>query len=331
MSKPILTDVAAVVAGDTHSLALKTDGSLWAWGRNDLGQLGDETKTHRYTPQQINLTGVAALAAGDDHSLALKTDGSLWAWGYNGSGQLGNGTTINQYRPIKVMGSTPNTTTVTVAATDASASEGGLTTGTFTFTRSGNTSSALTVRFNVSGTATAGSDYTSLGTSVSFSTGQTTVTKVVNPRQDTQVEADETVILTLAAGTGYTVGTPNSATVTLTSDDVATTVTVAATDPSATEAGLTTGIFTFTRSGNTTVPLSVNYRVSGSATAGSDYISLGTGVSFAVGQTTVTKIVNPRQDTQVEADETVILTLAAGTGYTVGTPNSATVTLTSDD
>ncbi len=71
-----------------HSLALKTDGSLWAWGLNDQGQLGDGTNEWRLSPVQV-LTGVAAVAAGSTHSLAFKTDGSLWTWG---AFPLGDGT-----------------------------------------------------------------------------------------------------------------------------------------------------------------------------------------------------------------------------------------------
>ncbi len=109
------------------------------------------------------------------------------------------------------------------------------------------------------------------------------------------------------------------------------TVSVTASDPTATETDLTTGTFTFSRTGDTSAALTVNYTVSGSATAGSDYTALGTSVTFAAGSDTATQTVTPVQDTLIEADETVILTLSAGTGYTVGSPASATVTLTSDD
>ncbi len=221
-------------------------------------------------------------------------------------------------------------TTVSVTASDPSATEAGLTTGRYTFTRSGGTTTVLTVNYTVEGTATAGSDYQALGTSVSFAAGATTATKTVTPVQDSLIEANETILLTLAPGAGYTVGSPASATVTLTSDDLATTVSVTASDPSATEAGLTTGRYTFTRTGGTTA-LTVNYSVAGTATAGSDYQALGTSVSFAAGATTATKTVTPLQDSLIEANETILLTLAPGTGYTVGTPASATVTLTSND
>ncbi|MBP6807950.1 MAG: hypothetical protein KA125_06610, partial [Chromatiaceae bacterium] len=187
------------------------------------------------------------------------------------------------------------TVSVSVTASDPSATEAGLTTGTFTFSRTGDTAPALTVNYTVEGTATAGSDYLALGTSVSFAAGATTATKTVTPVQDSLIEANETILLTLAPGTGYTVGTPASATVTLTSDDLATTVSVSASDASATEAGLTTGRYTFTRAGGTTTALTVNYTVEGTATAGSDYLALGTSVSFAAGATTATKTVTPVQ------------------------------------
>ncbi|MBP6733116.1 MAG: fibronectin type III domain-containing protein [Chromatiaceae bacterium] len=81
---------------------IASDGSLWAWGDNQFGQLGDGTNTYRSTPTPV-LTGVAVLAAGGYHTLALKTDGSLWAWGDNGSGQLGDGTTTNRYTPKQIL------------------------------------------------------------------------------------------------------------------------------------------------------------------------------------------------------------------------------------
>ncbi len=91
-----------LAAGADHSLLIGSDGSLWAWGSNSSGQLGDGTTTARTTPTPI-LTGVATLAAGSYHTLALKTDGSLWAWGYNYYGQLGDGTTTNRSTPTQVL------------------------------------------------------------------------------------------------------------------------------------------------------------------------------------------------------------------------------------
>src|SRR6185436_7579276 len=86
-----LTGVTAIASGAYHSLALKSDGTVWAWGYNYYGTLGDGTTTTRSTPVQVSgLTGVIAVSAGTLHSLALKSDGTVWAWGYNGFGELGD-------------------------------------------------------------------------------------------------------------------------------------------------------------------------------------------------------------------------------------------------
>jgi alpha-tubulin suppressor-like RCC1 family protein len=98
-----LTAVKAVAAGDNHALALHEDGTVWSWGRNSHGQLGDGTTTDRRTPIQVpGLKGIIAVSAGAFHSLALRNDGTLWAWGHNGYGQLGDGTTTNRFTPVKV-------------------------------------------------------------------------------------------------------------------------------------------------------------------------------------------------------------------------------------
>ena len=107
----IMNDVLAISAGSSHNLALKTDGSLWAWGRNDAGEVGDGSTTDRLSPVKI-MTDVAAVSAGSGHSLAIKTDGSLWAWGLNDCGQLGDGTggsysseeeRTDKSAPVKIM------------------------------------------------------------------------------------------------------------------------------------------------------------------------------------------------------------------------------------
>jgi alpha-tubulin suppressor-like RCC1 family protein len=84
------TGYASVAAGRYHSAGLKTDGTLWTWGANYTGQLGDGTTTPRSVPVQVG-TGYAFLAAGDGHIVAVKTDGTVWTWGDDLCGQLGVG------------------------------------------------------------------------------------------------------------------------------------------------------------------------------------------------------------------------------------------------
>jgi alpha-tubulin suppressor-like RCC1 family protein len=98
-----LTGVVAVAAGTSHTVALKNNETVWAWGYNYYGQLGDGTNIDRRTPVQVaEITGVVAIAAGDCHTVALKTNGTVWAWGFNFYGQLGDGTNINRWTPVQV-------------------------------------------------------------------------------------------------------------------------------------------------------------------------------------------------------------------------------------
>ncbi|WP_172969348.1 Calx-beta domain-containing protein, partial [Microcystis aeruginosa] len=222
----------------------------------------------------------------------------------------------------------PVTPTITLAVSPSSVTEDGTTNLVYTFTRNGSTTSALTANYTVGGTATNGTDYTSIPTSVTFAAGSSTATVTVDPTADTTVESDETVILTLAAGTGYTVGTTTAVTGTITNSPVTPTITLAVSPSSVTEDGTTNLVYTFTRTGSTTSALTANYTVGGTATNGTDYTSIPTSVTFAAGSSTATVTVDPTADTTVESDETVILTLAAGTGYTVGTTTAVTGTIT---
>ena len=102
-------------------MAVRADGSVWAWGLNSTGQLGDGTIVSRPTPAPVaGLGGVVSVAAGAGHSLAVKADGSVWGWGDNRSGQLGDGTVTARTvaRPIAGL---PHT--VAVGSPPPSASE----------------------------------------------------------------------------------------------------------------------------------------------------------------------------------------------------------------
>lgn len=108
----------SIETGYNYSMAIKSDGTLWAWGSNDGGQLGDGTYTTRYHPVQIGSDADwQSLKIGPEggHVLAYKTDGTLWAWGYNGVGQLGFESIFDTNIPIQI-GSVADWQTVGVGA-----------------------------------------------------------------------------------------------------------------------------------------------------------------------------------------------------------------------
>jgi alpha-tubulin suppressor-like RCC1 family protein len=103
MTRPVMfmSDVKSAAAGELHSLAVKMDGSLWAWGKNFYGQLGDGTDINRKTPVKI-MSDVEETAAGVRFSLCRKKDGRVFAWGLNENYELGDGTDINRLTPTEI-------------------------------------------------------------------------------------------------------------------------------------------------------------------------------------------------------------------------------------
>ncbi len=109
--KGYLTNISQVAAGGYHTCALKTNGTVYCWGYNYMGQLGDSTNVDRYTPVQVKgvdgkgyLTNISQINLGNEHTCALKTNGTVYCWGYNSLGQLGDNTDINRYTPVQVKG-----------------------------------------------------------------------------------------------------------------------------------------------------------------------------------------------------------------------------------
>lgn len=100
-----VTNVIDISAGAYHTAAIKDDGSLWAWGKNEYGQIGDGTTTQRLQPVQIaSLSDMIFVSCGNSHTLGLKKDGTVYAWGYNFFGQLGDGTSDDSHQPVQVPG-----------------------------------------------------------------------------------------------------------------------------------------------------------------------------------------------------------------------------------
>jgi hypothetical protein len=233
------------------------------------------------------------------------------------------------------------TLVATYAAGQTAVAEDGLLRLAYTFTRSGSVSLALPVNFSVGGTATYSTDYTApfgaTGGTVTIAMNQTTARVVVDPTADTSVEADETVVLTVTPGTGYTVGAAPVATGTIQNDDTA--VTVAVSPAAVPEDGAANLAYAFTRSGATSSALTVNFSVGGGATFNTDYAQSGAAsfttasgtVVIPAGSSTASVTINPAEDSEVELDETVVLTVTSGTGYTVGSPAVATGTIWNDD
>jgi alpha-tubulin suppressor-like RCC1 family protein len=110
----LLSGIVAIAAGAKHSLALKSDGTVFAWGSNESGQLGINSPTTlrselplvAVTPPPPGSPTVVAIAAGANHCLALKSDGTLWAWGLGTSGQIGDGANLTRYGAVAVQGLT---------------------------------------------------------------------------------------------------------------------------------------------------------------------------------------------------------------------------------
>ena len=97
------TNWVSASAGSCHTVAIKSDGTLWAWGDNSNGQVGDGTKNNASIPVQIGTdTKWVSVSAGAHHTVAIKSDGTLWAWGDNSNGQVGDGTWTDKYSPVQI-------------------------------------------------------------------------------------------------------------------------------------------------------------------------------------------------------------------------------------
>src|SRR5262249_46678077 len=187
------------------------------------------------------------------------------------------------------------------------------------------------VSYSLTGSTAAAADYQeALGGSVTFAAGQDRVTLTVTPVDDSLPEGTETLVVTVTAGGNYTPGGAASATLALLDNDRV--LGVAASTPTAAEGDRAhPAVFTLTRQGDLTQPLTVAYQPGGTASADDYYEGLSGSVTLDAGQASATLRLTPIDDAEFEGSETVTLTLLSRPGYTLGAAPSATVTLRDND
>lgn len=207
-------------------------------------------------------------------------------------------------------------------------------TASITLKRTGGTSGAVSVQCKTvsGGTATAGVDYTVTTQTINWADGDgANKTCSIPTTEDTSPESSETVSLQIDTPTGGAViGSQNTATLTILDDDAASSVQFSAIAYSVVEGG--TATITVTRTGSTSAQATVNYATSpGTATQGVDYSHTSGTLTFPIGSTSQTFTVTTLQDTAVEVNETITLTLSSPSSATLGTPSTATLTIHDDD
>ena len=277
-------------------------------------------------------TGTLSFAAGDSVayiSLPITDDSD-----FESSETL----TLTLSNPVGLQLSTIGTHTLTISdddapsvsiiANDSSATEAG-DAGQFTLTRTGPATSPVTVTLTRTGTGTSGTDYTAISTTQTIPAGSSSLLIDVSPIQDATNEGAETVILTVASGSGYVIGSPSAATVTVADDDRST-VTIVANDAAASETPGNGGQFTITRTAPTTASLSVALTIAGTATNGTDCTSVSTPVTIAAGQANAVVNVSVTNDNLIEGTEELTISIGSGS-YDIGTSSFAIVSIADND
>ncbi|RYE69742.1 MAG: tandem-95 repeat protein, partial [Rhizobiaceae bacterium] len=245
------------------------------------------------------------------------------------SGTSNNAITANTTPAI--VNITDNDTAIATITTGIAGDENGPGNGTFIVTLSNPSTMPTVISYTVNGTATEGSDYTTIVKTITIPALETTGTITIPVLSDAIVEGNETVKITLT-GTDQTLvtvsNTPASINIV---DNTLATVTVAATSNGAEPT--IAGQFTFTLSNVSTTDTQITYSVNGTATSGADYTSIGTTVTIPAGQTTATVQVPVLEDNIVEGIEKVVLTMVAATNNTAITASTipATINITDND
>ncbi len=308
-----------------QATATGTNVSFWWSASSDGG--------HDYLRFFIDGAEQAAISgevAWEQKTFAMAAGSHTLKWEYSKDGTVSSGADRGWVDQLVV--STATLPAVTVTANDAIATEAGMTTGQYTVSRTGPTTSALTVYFTVGGTATVGSDYINIGTRVTIPAGAASAKITVTPINDTVAESDETVVVTLSGKAAYTVASPSSATVTITSDDVGQPTVQFSQAASSGFESTTPLVISATLSAASSQVVTVQYATTnGTAIAGSDYAATSGTLTFSPGVTSQSINITIMSDTAVEPNETFAVTLTAPSNATLGAISRHTRTISNDD
>lgn len=227
----------------------------------------------------------------------------------------------NELPPVSVITETPEI------------SEKGGTPGTFTITRQGPVDQALTVSCTLAGKARPGRDYEPVASEVTIPAGESSAVVTITPIDDAIYEGPETVVLTLVQGTGYALGKPRSATITIVDNEQPPVVNLVATDVDVAEprASINNGMLGVKRTGPIGQALTVHYEVSGSATPDVDYQALSGSVTIAAGERTAGIPIVALEDSVHERTETVVVTILPSDTYQIGSSGSRVVRILDND
>ncbi len=267
----------------------------------------------------VNISGVQDTSAEGPETITLQMAGAV---GYQSNS--GNSVVMN------VVDNDTMLPQVSVTAPDPYALEAPAgDTGTFTFTRIGDTTSALDLTVSWTGSATNGTDYSSLPATVTIPASQSSVNVTVTSSDDALIEVPEAVIATISTHAAYLRNSAaTTTTVTITDDDTPV-VSVSVPDATASESGSNTGVLLVTRTGSTTASLKVYYGLSGSALHGTDYAPLTGDVVIPAGAVSAAVVISPYNDDIAEPSELVTLAVANfNNGYSIGQAFQANVTIT---
>ncbi|WP_355508565.1 putative Ig domain-containing protein [Xanthomonas cannabis] len=335
------------------ALALLLPGQVWAQGASAYCSTQNATinQSGSVTFDVSNCDGPSNIGMGDDPRNPLDANGRGST--ANGSIQLsfqsgpgtqtvtythgGNSATSDTFylrdedENVLTFNITINPSrTASIAVSPVNRSEDSGDAFVYTVTLSQTNTSATTVNLARSGTATSGADYSGAVSSVVVPANASSASFSVTPIADSVVEPDETVTFSVANGTGYSPGSPASATATIVNDDV-TTASIAVSPTSVAEDGGTNLTYTVTLTNPSATAVSIGFSVGGTATSGTDFAAVNSPLVIPAGLTSGSIVIDPTADATSEPDETVVITLNTGSGYVVGSPNSATGTILNDD